>query len=382
MTLKRGTRGQIPSFLVMDVLREANRLAHEGADILHLEVGQPSTGAPEGVVAEATRLLRASPLGYTDALGVPRLRERIAEHYKATYGVAVDPGQVAVTVGASGAFLLSFLAAFDAGDRVALAAPGYPAYRHILTALDIEAVEIEATEEDRFQPTPALLDKVPGRIDGLIVASPSNPTGTMIPPAEFAALSAYCAKRGIRLISDEIYHGITYGMAPTTAASVAPDAFVINSFSKYFSMTGWRLGWMIVPADLVRAVECLAQNMVISAPTLSQAAAIAAFDCHDELQTNVRRYAANRELLLNELPKAGFSHFAPPDGAFYLYADVASLTNDSQEFCRRMLVETGVAAAPGKDFDGGRGNRFVRFSFAGSTETMATAAQRLAAWRR
>ena len=382
MALKLGTRGQIPSFIVMDVLREANRLAHEGADILHLEVGQPSTGAPEGVVAEATRLLRASPLGYTDALGLPKLRERIAGHYADTYGVAIDPARVAVTVGASGAFLLGFLAAFNAGDRVALAAPGYPAYRHILTALDIEAVELEATEEDRFQPTPALLDKVEGRIDGLIVASPSNPTGTMMAPAEFAALAAYCAGRGIRLVSDEIYHGITYGRAATTAAEIAPDALVINSFSKYFSMTGWRLGWMIVPPDLVRSVECLAQNMVISAPTLSQAAAIAAFDCHDELQANVRRYAANRELLLNELPKAGFSHFAPPDGAFYLYADVANLTNDSLEFCQRMLHETGVAAAPGMDFDGGRGNRFVRFSFAGSTETMAAAAKRLAAWRR
>ena len=382
MALKRGARGQIPSFLVMDVLREANRLAGGGADILHLEVGQPSTGAPEGVVAEATRLLRASPLGYTDALGLPRLRERIADHYQAMYGVSVDPAQVAVTVGASGAFLLGFLAAFDAGDRVALAAPGYPAYRHILTALDIEVVELEATEEDRFQPTPALLDKVEGRIDGLIVASPSNPTGTMMSPDEFATLAAYCAARGIRLVSDEIYHGITYGRTATTAAAIAPDALVINSFSKYFSMTGWRLGWMIVPPDLVRAVECLAQNMVISAPTLSQAAAIAAFDCHDELQANIRRYAANRELLLNELPKAGFSHFAPPDGAFYLYADVGNLTNDSQEFCRRMLVETGVAAAPGEDFDGGRGNRFVRFSFAGSTETMASAAERLAAWRR
>ena len=382
MALKRGARGQIPSFLVMDVLREANRLAGGGADILHLEVGQPSTGAPEGVVAEATRLLRASPLGYTDALGLPRLRERIADHYRAMYGVSVDPAQVAVTVGASGAFLLGFLAAFDAGDRVALAAPGYPAYRHILTALDIEVVELEATEEDRFQPTPALLDKVEGRIDGLIVASPSNPTGTMMSPDEFATLAAYCAARGIRLVSDEIYHGITYGRTATTAAAIAPEALVINSFSKYFSMTGWRLGWMIVPPDLVRAVECLAQNMVISAPTLSQAAAIAAFDCHDELQANIRRYAANRELLLNELPKAGFSHFAPPDGAFYLYADVGNLTNDSQEFCRRMLVETGVAAAPGEDFDGGRGNRFVRFSFAGSTETMASAAERLAAWRR
>ena len=344
MALKRGARGQIPSFLVMDVLREANRLAGDGADILHLEVGQPATGAPEGVVAEATRLLRASPLGYTDALGLPRLRERIADHYRAMYGVAVDPARVAVTVGASGAFLLGFLAAFDAGDRVALAAPGYPAYRHILTALDIEAVELEATEEDRFQPTPAALDKLEGRIDGLIVASPSNPTGTMMPPAEFAELAAYCTRRGIRLVSDEIYHGITYGMTATTAAAIAPDALVINSFSKYFSMTGWRLGWMVAPADLVRAVECLAQNLVISAPSLSQHAAVEAFDCAEELEANIKRYAANRALLLEQLPAAGFEDFAPPDGAFYLYADVSRLTNDSLDFCRRMLHETGVAA--------------------------------------
>jgi aspartate/methionine/tyrosine aminotransferase len=383
VALKLGRRGQIPSFIVMDVLREANRMAASGSDILHLEVGQPSTGAPKGVVAEAQRLLGSGlALGYTDALGLPVLRERIARHYKETYGVAVDPAQVAVTVGASGAFLLGFLAAFDAGDRVALAAPGYPAYRHILTALDIEAVELPANAEDRFQPTPALLDKVEGRIDGLIVASPSNPTGTMMSGAELAALSAYCTKRGIRLVSDEIYHGITYGAPAVTAAGLAPDALVINSFSKYFSMTGWRLGWMIVPPDLVRAVECLGQNMVISAPTLSQAAAVAAFDCHDELQANVRRYTANRELLLNELPGAGFDQFAPADGAFYLYADVARLTNDSRDFCQRMLHETGVAAAPGVDFDGGRGHRFVRFSFAGSTEAMAAAAKRLRDWRR
>ena len=382
MALKLGQRGQIPPFIVMDVMREANRLAASGADILHLEVGQPSTGAPAKVIAAAERLLRTSPLGYTDALGIPALRERIARHYAETYRVTVDPAQVAVTIGASGAFLLGFLAAFDAGDRVALAAPGYPAYRHILTALDIEPVELPSGKEDRFQPTIRLLEQVEGRLDGLIIASPSNPTGTMLGDAELAALTAYCRHRGIRLVSDEIYHGITYGMTATTAAAIAPDALVINSFSKYFSMTGWRLGWMIVPPDLVRAVECLAQNMVISAPTLSQAAAIAAFDCHDELQANVRRYAANRELLLNELPKAGFSHFAPPDGAFYLSADVGNLPTDSQEFCRRMLVETGVAAAPGKDFDGGRGHRFVRFSFAGATETMAAAAQRLAAWRR
>jgi aspartate/methionine/tyrosine aminotransferase len=382
MALKQARRGRIPPFIVMDVMREANRLAASGADILHLEVGQPSTGAPSKVIAAAERLLRASPLGYTDALGIPALREGIAAHYRRCYGVAVDPGQVAVTVGASGAFLLGFLAAFDAGDRVALAAPGYPAYRHILTALGIEPVELAAGKEDRFQPTIRLLDQVPGRIDGLIIASPSNPTGTMLGEAELTQLATYCRARGIRLVSDEIYHGITYGGPAATALTHAPEAIVINSFSKYFSMTGWRLGWMIVPPDLMRAVECLAQNLVISAPSLSQHAAVEAFGCTDELDANVRRYAENRALLLDRLPTAGFTDFAPPDGAFYLYADVTALTNDSLEFCRRMLHETGVAATPGLDFDGARGHRFVRFSFAGATADMEKAAARLRAWKR
>jgi aspartate/methionine/tyrosine aminotransferase len=327
-------------------------------------------------------MLRHSPLGYTDALGLPELREKIARHYHDFYGIGVDPARVVVTVGASGAFMLAFLAAFDAGDRVALAAPGYPAYRHILTALDIEPVELPATAADRFQPSIRLLDAVEGRIDGLIVASPSNPTGTMLGAAELAELGAYCAGRGIRLISDEIYQGIGYTHPAVSAVGLLPDAVTINSFSKYFSMTGWRLGWMVVPEALLRSVECLAQNLVISAPSLSQHAALEAFDCHEELGANIRRYAENRALLLDRLPAAGFTDFAPPDGAFYLYADVSALTNDSLEFCRRILHETGVAVTPGLDFDSARGNRHIRFSFAGATETMAEAARRLAAWRR
>ena len=363
-------------------MREANRLAAGGADILHLEVGQPSTGAPAKVIEAAERALRSGPLGYTDALGIPPLRERIARHYADRHGLAIDPAQVAVTVGASGAFLLAFLAAFDAGDRVALAAPGYPAYRHILTALDIEPVELVAGPGDRFQPSPRLLDQLDRPIDGLIIASPSNPTGTMLGDAELVALAAWCRTHGVRLISDEIYHGISYGAPAATIVSHAPEAIAINSFSKYFSMTGWRLGWMVVPPDLVRSVECLAQNLVISAPSLSQHAAVEAFECGEELEANVRRYAANRDLLLAELPKADFDRFAPADGAFYLYADVSHLTNDSLEFCRRMLHEVGVAATPGIDFDAGRGHHFVRFSFAGATEQMAAAAERLKAWRR
>jgi aspartate/methionine/tyrosine aminotransferase len=290
---------------------------------------------------------------------------------------------VVVTVGASGAFLLGFLAAFEPGDRVALAAPGYPAYRHILRAIDVEAVSLPTGPEHRFQPTLAELDRIialSGPLDGLIVASPSNPTGTMLTAAELAALAAGCEARGIRLVSDEIYHGIEYGLPSATAAACSASAITINSFSKYFSMTGWRLGWMVVPADLVRPIECLAQNMVISAPTLSQLAAVAAFDCHDELQENLRRYAANRAVLLSGLPEAGFDRLAPADGAFYIYADVSDRTPDSAEFCQRMLADTAVAATPGIDFDPERGHRFVRFSFAGSTEEMVEACRRLKAW--
>ncbi len=381
MVLKIARRGSVPPFIAMEVLREANERAEAGADILHLEVGQPSTGAPQAVVEAAKLALESLQLGYTEALGIPPLRRRIARHYADTYGVTVDPARVVVTTGSSGAFLLGFLAAFDPGDRVALAAPGYPAYRNILTALGIEPVLLPADAATRFQPTVALLERAGQPIDGLILASPSNPAGTMLDAAAFRQLHEHCRVRGIRLISDEIYHGITYGMQPTTALALGDEAIVINSFSKYFSMTGWRLGWMVLPAELLRPVECLAQNLFISPPTLPQHAAAAVFDCREELDANVRRYAANRRLLLDQLPRAGFERLAPADGAFYLYADVTSLTNDSERFCRRMLAETGVAATPGVDFDGERGGGFLRFSFAGSTADVAAAADRLIAWR-
>jgi aspartate/methionine/tyrosine aminotransferase len=278
--------------------------------------------------------------------------------------------------------VLSFLAAFDVGDRVALAAPGYPAYRNILSALGINAVNVATGPETRFQPTPELLEASEGRLDGLVLASPSNPAGTMLDAESFQRLRDHCDRRGIRLVSDEIYHGITYGMIPTTALALCEDAIVINSFSKYFSMTGWRLGWLIAPADLLRNIECLAQNLFISPPTLPQIAAAAVFDCRDELDANVRRYAENRRLLLTQLPRAGFDNLAPADGAFYIYADVSRLTNDSEAFCRRMLADTGVAATPGVDFDAERGHRFIRFSFAGATADIQAAAERLIAWRR
>jgi aspartate/methionine/tyrosine aminotransferase len=381
MPLKIAKRGQVPPFIAMDVLREANERAAAGADVLHLEVGQPSTPAPAGVLAAARAALAQETLGYTDALGLPALREAIAAHYRMTYGVALDPARVVVTTGSSGAFLLAFLSAFEPGDRVAMAAPAYPAYRNILTALDLVPVELPAGPGERYQATLDLLRAQGRTLDGLIVASPANPTGTMLAPDDLAAIARYCRDMGIRLVSDEIYHGIVYGMTAATALSSSDEVFVVNSFSKYFSMTGWRLGWMVAPPDTLRAIECLAQNLFISPPALSQHAALAAFGCRDELDANVARYARNRALLLDELPQAGLTRFAPADGAFYLYADVAHLTNDSPEFCRRMLREIGVACTPGIDFDPARGNATLRLSFAGATETMAEAARRLRGWR-
>ncbi|MDW3206750.1 MAG: aminotransferase class I/II-fold pyridoxal phosphate-dependent enzyme [Alphaproteobacteria bacterium] len=381
--LKVGSRGSIPAFMVMEVMRAAVERERSGDAVYHLEVGQPGTSAPRGVIEAAHRALDTDRIGYTVALGIPELREAIAGHYQSEYGLTVPEDRIVVTTGSSGGFILSFLAAFDPGDRVALAAPGYPCYRHILNALGIDPVMLPAGPDERFQPTPALLERAmqDGPVHGLIVASPSNPTGTMLDREALSELLDFCARHGIRVISDEIYHGITYGMAATSAAELDAGAVVVNSFSKYFSMTGWRLGWLVVPEDLIRPVECLAQNLFISPPTLSQRAAVAAFDCHEELQANLRRYTDNRALLLRELPLAGFGDLAPSDGAFYIYADVGNRTNDSQEFCARILRETGVAITPGLDFDAVRGNRTVRFSFAGTTEEVAAAAEALKNWR-
>jgi aspartate/methionine/tyrosine aminotransferase len=363
----------------MEVMKAAADREAEGGDVLHMEVGQPSTAAPRAVIEAARRALDSDRIGYTDALGIPALRQAISTHYRSYYGVAVPPERIVVTTGSSGGFLLSFLSSFDVGDRVALASPGYPAYRNILSALAVEPVLLETGADSRFQPTPEHLEAA-GPLDGLLVASPANPSGTMVDHDAMAALTAYCRENGIRLIVDEIYHGITYGGRAETALAHTDEVVIINSFSKYFSMTGWRLGWMVVPQDLFRSVECLAQNMFISPPSLSQQAAVAAFDDLEELDANVARYARNREILLAELPKAGLDKLAPCDGAFYIYADVTRFTNDSVEFCSRMLREIGVAATPGLDFDPTRGNRFVRFSFAGATEHMAEAASRLRGW--
>jgi aspartate/methionine/tyrosine aminotransferase len=379
MTLRVSRRGLVPPFIAMDVMRAANAREADGARVIHLEVGQPGTPAPEPVLDAARRALSEDRIGYTDAAGILELREAIAADYRARYAIAVDPAEILVTTGSSAAFQLAFLAAFEPGDRVALAAPGYPAYRNILAALGLETVLIEVGENAHYQPNPELLADIPD-LAGLIVASPANPTGTMIAPAELARLAAYCRERGIRLVSDEIYHGIVYEGAAQTARAFGHEAIVVNSFSKYYSMTGWRLGWMLVPPDLVRSVECLAQNFYISPPALSQRAAIAAFGCKAELDFHVARYRANRDRLIATLRQAGLSRFAPADGAFYLYVDVSPLTRDSEAFCRRLLAETGVAITPGRDFDPIHGDDWARLSFAGSTGDIAEAAALLAAW--
>ncbi len=363
----------------MDVMRAAAAPRRDGAEVLHLEVGQPSTAAPRRVIEAAQRALVEDKLGYTVALGLEELRERIARHYAETYGVHVDPGNVVVTTGSSGAFLLAFLASFAAGDRVGVTAPGYPAVRHILTVLGIEAVALPVDAATRFQPTATMIEGL--ALDGVVVASPANPTGSMIAKAGLVALAQRCRERGIRLVSDEIYHGLTYGEPAWTVAGI-DGAITINSFSKTYSMTGWRLGWMVLPDDLVRPVECLAQNLFISPPSLSQRAALVAFDCQDELAANLDRYRRNRDILGEGLPDAGFPILCPAEGAFYFYADVSRWTEDSVTFCQRMLADTGVAATPGVDFDAEGGRRTVRFSFSGSTATMVAAVARLKAWRK
>jgi aspartate/methionine/tyrosine aminotransferase len=373
--------GLVDPFIVMDVMAAAAEKEAAGDTVIHLEVGQPSTPAPKVALAAAHAALDADRIGYVAALGLPALRERIAQHYRESYGAEVSPERVIVTAGSSGGFPLAFLASFDAGDRIALAAPGYPAYRNILAALDLEPVDLATSAADRFQPAVAALEKA-GPIAGLIVASPSNPTGTMVTRAELKTLADWCHAHGVRLISDEIYHGIVYEGEAASAVEVSEHAIVVNSFSKYFSMTGWRVGWLVVPQELVRPIERLTQNFFISVPTLSQHAAVAAFDGRDELDGHVRRYKANRDLLMAGLPAAGLDRLTPAQGAFYLYADVSHLTNDSRDFCKRMLAEAGVAITPGVDFDRARGAGTLRISFAGSMAEMEEAVRRLKHWRR
>jgi aspartate/methionine/tyrosine aminotransferase len=386
MALKIGRGASAPPFLVMDVISAANArqaALPEGAPhVIRMEVGQPGTGAPAGAVAAAQSALRSGhPLGYTEAFGLQSLRERISAHARNWYDVDLPIERIAVTVGASGGFPLAFLAAFDPGDRIAMAAPFYPPYVNILTALGMVPVILEAGLETRFQPTVAMLEQLDPRPDGLIVASPCNPAGTMLHADELAAIAVWCDRNGVRLISDEIYHGLNYDSPVASAAQFSDSAVVVNSFSKYFSMTGWRIGWLVLPPDLARPVECLAQNLFISAPYISQVAAEAAFDCHDELRANIARYRRSRDHLLTALPAAGFSRLSPAEGAFYLFADIGDRSNDSVAFCARMLREAGVAVSPGVDFDRTRGNRFVRFSYCGPEKDMREAAERLKNWR-
>lgn len=372
----------VAPFLAMDMMREAGTLAAAGAHILHMEVGQPSGPPPRRVVEAAQKALRSDKIGYTEARGLLALRERIAAHYHETYDVSVDPEQVIVTTGSSGSFVLAFLAAFDTGARVALTSPGYPAYRNIFNALGIEVVDMETSAADRWAPrADAVYDLVAhGGLDGMLVASPANPTGTMLMPGTLAALASTCAENRVWFISDEIYHGLEYAVPKATALTTNPDSIVINSFSKYYCMTGWRIGWMIVPPSLVRTAEVLSQSLYISAPTLSQHAAIAAFDATDELEERKSVYAGNREYLLDALPGIGIEDFSPVDGAFYIYADVGRFTNDSFAFAQKMLGEIGVAMTPGADFDPERGHRYLRMSFAGSRTEMEGAVNRLKDW--
>jgi aspartate/methionine/tyrosine aminotransferase len=373
-------RSEIQPFLVMQVLAAANARAAAGGDVLHLEVGEPSGGPPALAIEAARTALAGQALGYSEALGLRPLRAAISAHYATTYDVEVPLERIAITAGASGGFILAFLAAFDAGARVALAAPGYPAYTNILKALDIEVVSIPTTAENGFQPTLAELEALRPAIDGLIIASPANPTGTVMPAKQLAAIAEWCRHRGVQLISDEIYHGITYGTTPSTALATSSDAVIVNSFSKYWGMTGWRVGWLVLPEDLVRPVERLAQSLFISPSSIGQHAAIGALAAAEELDRRVQAFARNREVLLEALPAMGISEIAPPDGAFYLYADISRFGLDAVTFCERLLADTGVAITPGNDFDAERGSRFVRLSFAGSAASIDAAIERLSPW--
>jgi aspartate/methionine/tyrosine aminotransferase len=368
--------------MVMDVMAAAARIEAGGGHVIHMEVGQPAAPAPKTAIAAAKAALDLGRLDYTSALGIPSLRQRISRYYRETHAQEVDPERIVVTTGSSGAFVLAFLSMFEAGDRVAITVPGYPPYRHILTSFGCEPVLIETTAVTRHALTGDMLlaahAKTP--LKGVLVASPANPTGTMMTREAMADLIAAADSAGIRLISDEIYHGLDYAFAATTAAALSPDALVINSFSKYFCMTGWRVGWMVVPQPLIRSVETLQQNLAISVPTLSQIAAQAAFDGAAEMDVIKHGYQDNRRVLIEGLPKAGLDQFLPADGAFYLYADVSKFTADSFDFARRMLEEAHVAATPGIDFDPLYGRSFMRFSYSGSTADTIEAVARITKW--
>jgi aspartate/methionine/tyrosine aminotransferase len=380
--LEPSRRSEVPPFIVMDVMAAAARIEAAGGHIIHMEVGQPAAPAPSTAIAAAQDALTRGRIGYTECLGIPSLRQRIARHYAEAYGLSLDPARVVVTTGSSGGFILAFLTLFEPGDRVALANPGYPPYRHILTALGCEPVLIETTPDTRWALTGEQLlaahRKTP--LAGAVVASPANPTGTMMNAGALSDLIATAEGEGIRVISDEIYHGLDYAFPAVTAASLSDRALIINSFSKYFCMTGWRIGWMVVPENLVRSVERLQQNLAISVPTISQVAAQAAFDGRTEMETVKHGYEENRRILTGGLPKAGLDKFLPADGAFYLYADVSHFSDDSATFAREMLEQAHVAATPGVDFDPAHGKNYMRFCYAGSADEMYEAVDRIGRW--
>lgn len=373
--MRNSSRSQVDAFIVMDVMEAARRAEAEGRHIIHMEVGQPGTPAPEGARKALAETMAREAMGYTVALGLPDLRARIARLYADWYDIDLNPDRVVITPGSSGAFILAFTALFDAGDRVGIGAPGYPSYRQILRALDLVPVDIETAAENRLQPAPADLT---GRdLRGLLVASPANPSGTMLDRAALGGLIEASQAQGASFISDEIYHGIEYEQRAVSALEITDDCYVINSFSKYFSMTGWRIGWMVVPESHVRVVERLAQNLFICPPHASQIAALAAMDCTQELEANMTVYRRNRGLMLDGLPRAGFDRIAPPDGAFYVYADVSHLTNDSRAFATEILERAGVAVTPGLDFDPKRGAGTLRFSYARATADIEEGLARL-----
>jgi aspartate/methionine/tyrosine aminotransferase len=375
-------RSDVPAFMVMDVMAAAARIEAAGGRVIHMEVGQPAAAAPATAIAAARTALAPGRLRYTETLGLPTLRARIARHYGEIYDLEVDPARVVVTTGSSGGFILAFLALFEPGDRVAVALPGYPPYRHILSALGCEPVAIETTQATRWAITPEMLmaahRKAP--LKGVLVASPANPTGTMMTGQALADLIAAAEGEGIRFISDEIYHGLDYAFAAQTAARLSDSAMIINSFSKYFCMTGWRIGWIVAPEPLVRPLDRLQGNLAVSVPTLSQIAAEAAFDGRAEMEAVKHGYEENRRILLEGLPKAGFDKILPVDGAFYLYADVSRFSDDSLEFAQRMLAQTHVAATPGLDFDPLKGRHFIRFCYAGAGAEMHEAVERITTW--
>ncbi len=377
-------RSAVEPFHAMDVLAEATRRREAGYPVISMAVGQPSHPAPAAALDAAHKALHHGRLGYTDALGTLSLRTAIARHYRIRYGIDVDPKRVAVTTGSSAGFNLAFLALFDPGDCVAIARPGYPAYRNILAALGLTVIEVEANADTGFTLTPESLQAAAARagqaINGVLLASPANPTGTVTGKTQLKALADYCHDRGIAFISDEIYHGLTFAGEETTALGVTDEAVIINSFSKYYCMTGWRIGWMVLPEDQVRGFERIAQSLYISPPELSQIAAEAALGASEELDVYKASYATNRDLLLKRLPEIGFSIASPMDGAFYAYADVSRFTNDSMDFARRMLSEISVAATPGLDFDPVEGHGTMRFSYAGAEGDMIEAMDRIARW--